>query len=116
MTACDPKATSRQVAMLRLSFLTACTIAVGGCVSSDAMQFTAVSVSDLTSNADIVQEGVAGEDCPKGAGSYGSYAEATRIAILSGPPANALINAQFSRVERPFAKICVKVIGDAVKL
>jgi hypothetical protein len=80
------------------------------------MRFTVASISELPSNVQIVQEGVVGEDCPKGAGSYVSYAEATRKAIRSVPHANALINVQFSRVEKPVAKICVKVAGDAAKL
>ncbi len=101
---------------LRSFFLLFCAIAVGGCASSETMRFTAVSVSELPSNVHIVQEGVVGEDCPKGAGSYGSYAEATRKAINSVPHANALINVRFFRVERPVAKICVKVTGDAAKL
>lgn len=102
--------------VLRASLAIVAAIAVSGCVSSETMRFTAVSVSDAPSKARIVQEGVVGEDCPKGAGSYGSYADATRKAIESAPNANVLINARFSRVEKPVAKICVKVTGDAAQL
>jgi hypothetical protein len=80
------------------------------------MRFTAVSVSEVPSDVRIIEEDVVGEDCPKGAGSYGSYAAATRKAIESVASANALINARFSRVEKPVAKICVTVTGDAVQL
>lgn len=80
------------------------------------MRFTVASVSEVPSDIQIVQEGVVGEDCPKGVGSYGSYAEATRKAIQSAPHANALINVRFSRVEKPVSKICVKVAGDAARL
>ena len=80
------------------------------------MRFTVVSVSETPSDVRIIQEDVVGEDCPKGAGSYGSYADATRKAIESAPGANVLINARFSRVERPVAKICVTVAGDAAQL
>ena len=80
------------------------------------MRFTAVSVAELSSSVQIIQEDVAGEDCPKGSGVYGSYEEATRKAIQSVPNANALINAKFSKIEKPVAKICVVVTGDAVRL
>jgi hypothetical protein len=87
-----------------------------GCVSSQSMQFGAVAVGELPIRPTILREGVSGEDCPNGAGSYGSYAAATERAIGSVPGATALINARFSRTERPVAKICVRVVGDAVRL
>ena len=104
------------MAVLRIILLCVTGIVIGGCVSSQPMRFSAVSVSAPPSKALIVQEGVVGEDCPEGTGSYGSYAEATRKAISSVPHANALVNAQFSRVEKPVARICVTVTGDAATL
>ena|ERR1043165_7208767 len=87
-----------------------------GCVSSQSMVFGAVAVGKLPISPTILRVGVSGEDCPTGAGSYGSYAVATEQAIGSVPGATALINAKFSRTERPVAKICVRVVGDAVRL
>lgn len=101
---------------MRGSFAVLAAIVVSGCVSSETMRFTAVSVSDPPSSVLIIQKGVVGEDCPKGTGSYGSYADATRKAIESAPSANVLINARFSRVEKPIARICVKVTGDAAQI
>ena len=101
---------------LRLCCLVACALSASGCVASSAMQFTAVSISELPPDFQILEKDVVGEDCPNGIGGYGSYAEATRRAIESVPEANALINAAFSSAEHPIARICVKVVGDAVRL
>lgn len=87
-----------------------------GCVSSPSMLFGAVSISALPISPVVLQTGAIGEDCPKGSGSYGSYSLAAERAISSVPNANALINARFMRTERPLATICVRVIGDAVRL
>ena len=104
-----------KVSRVRIALI-AVAAAVSGCISSATMTFTAVSVHEPPPDIRIVKEGVVGEDCPKGAGSYGSYDEATHKAITAAPPANVLINARLSRVERPVAKICVIVTGDAAQL
>jgi len=95
------------------SFLVLC---LGGCATSQTMEFGAVSVDPLPVSPTILKENVMGEDCPSGTSGYGSYSIATQQAISSVNTANALINAQFSRTERPVGKICVRVIGDAVRL
>jgi hypothetical protein len=91
-------------------------LCLGGCASSQTMEFGIVSVDPLPISPTILKENVVGEDCPSGTSGYGSYSKATQQAISSVNTANALINAQFSRTERPVGKICVKVIGDAVRL
>lgn len=101
---------------LRLILLFGYAIAVGGCVSSEAMQFSVVSVSELPSDTHIIQEDVVGQHCPESGESYGSYSEAARKAIASAPPANVLTNVRISSAEKPVAKICVTVSGDAAKL
>lgn len=101
---------------MRLVCVLLLVVSLGGCVSSRPMLFSAVSVAALPISPVVLQLGAIGEDCPKGSGSYGSYSLAAERAISSVPNANALINAKFTRTERPFATICVKVIGDAVRL
>jgi hypothetical protein len=86
-----------------------------GCASSQLMQFEAVSTHQLPIAPSILKANVRGEDCSKGSGSYGNYALATTRAIVSVPTANALINAKFLRSD-DFSRICVVVIGDAVRL
>ena len=88
-------------------------IHITGCVSSKPMNFTAVSTGEANIEYIVLSKGVVGKDCE---GQYGSYEKATRNAIASVEGATALVNAKFSRKEVPVAKICVTVIGDAVKI
>ncbi|MEM7359994.1 MAG: hypothetical protein AAF431_12910 [Pseudomonadota bacterium] len=95
------------------TFLLATLIQLAGCVSSKPIHFTIASVEDAKFDYEILKKGVEGKDCE---GQYGSYEVATRAAITSVKGANALANAKFSRKEVPIARICVSVVGDAVKI
>jgi len=88
-------------------------IHVTGCLSSKPMNFTAVSIGEASIEYIVLRQGAVGKDCE---GQYGSYEKATRNAIASVEGATALVNAKFSRKEVPVSKICVTVIGDAVKI
>lgn len=89
---------------------------LSGCISTPSIPFSTVSIDEDLSNITVLQKGVTGEDCPAGLVGYGSYSRATSLAIEKVEGATALINAEFSRAERPIAKICVRVTGDAVKI
>ena len=102
--------------MSRLCVVFFLLVSLTACVSSAPFKFSVISLGEDISDIEILEKGVTGEDCPSGLSGYGSYSKSTAIAIRKVEGANALINVEFSRAERPIGKLCVKVTGDAVRL
>jgi hypothetical protein len=87
-----------------------------GCVASGPMRFSGLSAVEIQLPAPvIVAKGVRATHCPKPGEEYGSYEEAINIALALAPSANALVNVEFRRITRGFARLCAEVSGDAVR-
>ena len=97
-----------------LAFLALAALVSGCYVAGPKMHFEAIAIDELQREREVISEEVEGHGCPDSGIRHVDYSSTTDRALLQAPGANALANAEFFSAEKGI-KLCVKVIGEAVK-